>query len=210
MIQCENGHILCSACSEEITECPSCSEVHRIRNLAMEQIIDTLQVQCKHPGCDKMMKYTERKQHEGELCDYYPIRCPCPLPYQCKHTGPKVTIPLHIMEKHELDMEILKCPGSSTSVTFKMKPSSGFRTVKMLMCDRAWLLLHCFSKDKENHLYCTACGVSKEVAYKLIVEVPDLNIKVGKEVACVQHADCSIHPTAGSCLPHYSSQGSGV
>jgi hypothetical protein len=58
--------------------CPYCSEeLGKIRNLALEKLIESLQVNCKFCkyGCDNVVKFTEKHSHETH-CKYAPIKCP--------------------------------------------------------------------------------------------------------------------------------------
>ena len=179
MIQCKTGHSACSACCEKTgnaTGCPLCSQPYNdhIRNIVVEQIIGSLQVECKNPGCNTMVKYTDRKEHEDELCEHGPIKCPVRLPQQCQHVCPNVAIPSHLAEKH--NVEIVECPGSSTSASFKMKPSSYH--LKMMKTEKASLLITCFTDGEARpNFYCTAIGASKgkKVVYKLTAEPVLLN-----------------------------------
>lgn len=56
--QCCNGHIICSTCAEQIHKCVECRvpllKSSKIRNIALEKIINNLCVDClnKNEGCE--------------------------------------------------------------------------------------------------------------------------------------------------------------
>lgn len=81
ILQCQNGHLVCSSCRQKITNCPTCrvSISYNIRNLQMEKLAPTLLFSCKYSsaGCTKSLPYNNKPEHE-ELCEFKPYVCPCP------------------------------------------------------------------------------------------------------------------------------------
>ncbi|XP_050233209.1 E3 ubiquitin-protein ligase SINA-like 10 [Mercurialis annua] len=56
IIQCENGHATCNACSEKTQKCHSCTlPIGRMRNRILEDVAESLRVCCsfKNYGCPK-------------------------------------------------------------------------------------------------------------------------------------------------------------
>jgi hypothetical protein len=52
--QCENGHIICKACHQRLTVCPSCRKpLGNIRCMYAEQMLEKVSVPCPfaHHGC---------------------------------------------------------------------------------------------------------------------------------------------------------------
>lgn len=77
IFQCTNGHSVCSRCSEMNTYCTECSVnlSSKIRNITLERMLESIQVQCKYPNCKRLISLAQRKQHE-ESCEYNPnINC---------------------------------------------------------------------------------------------------------------------------------------
>jgi len=173
--QCRNGHSACSACCKKLIKgCPSCSQpVGVIRNVAIEKVIESLQVDCKHAphGCNTKLKYNERdeiEEHENKHCEYRPMLCPVKTPKQCVHIGPGVTIPSHLVDVHGI--QILECLGSGGTTNFTMKAASPMTMVKT---DKAWLVVNCW-RGRYNfgsHIFCSVFGSSKvKVLHRLSLE----------------------------------------
>lgn len=78
VLQCHNGHTLCTTCCNALDllmKCPSCSlSIVRDRNIAVEKILEAVQVRCEHfdSGCNAILKYIEQQEHEERLCEYRP------------------------------------------------------------------------------------------------------------------------------------------
>ena len=100
--QCRNGHNACSECCATISQgCPSCSEsTVDIPCLAMESVLKSLQVSCKHAprGCSKRLKHFQIKVHEAKLCKYADGYL-CPVS-DCGHETPMVKMLDHITKIH--------------------------------------------------------------------------------------------------------------
>ncbi|KAG0564419.1 hypothetical protein KC19_8G108600 [Ceratodon purpureus] len=173
--QCENGHIACGPCCEKLTKgCPSCSQpTGRIRCLAVEKIIESLQVACKHAhhGCKEMLRYNkkdERDEHEQEECKYKPVPCYIPC---CMHEGPKFTLPDHLAKDHKVGkMQLDPVTGS---VNFIMSGSNYFMMVAFDdedSIDGGLLLVHRESKSfLGDAFYCTTISGPSKV-YNLRVK----------------------------------------
>lgn len=81
IIQCQNGHLVCSSCRQKLTSCPTCRVpiATNIRNLPMEKLATTMMFPCKYSssGCLASFLYTDKLDHE-DSCEYKPYSCPCP------------------------------------------------------------------------------------------------------------------------------------
>jgi len=81
IIQCQNGHLVCSSCRQKITCCPTCRVPisNNIRNLQMEKLAPTLLFPCKYSsaGCTQNLLYSDKPEHE-DSCEFKPYSCPCP------------------------------------------------------------------------------------------------------------------------------------
>lgn len=115
--QCQNGHLACSACCKQLTKgCPSCSEpIGVIRNLAIEKIIESLQVSCEHVahGCNEMLKLNTRQLHESR-CKYIPLKCPITT---CTYHGPRCMYPAHFSQNHNAKTVHMKEWGEADTFT---------------------------------------------------------------------------------------------
>ena len=147
---------MCSACCQKITNgCPSCSEpIGRIRNIAIEKVIESLQVECKHVnyGCNVMVKYTQREKHENNLCEYRPIPCPLTRLYPaCTYTGPKAKIPKHLTEEHRTPIrectEDLSWSRGSLKIRWNISSSNGAHV--MFTAEGVWFLV-CWQKSSRG------------------------------------------------------------
>lgn len=101
--QCANGHVVCSKCCRKLHNvCPSCSRpTGTIRNLALENLIESLRIKCKYweHGCDRLLKFTEQKVHERQ-CIFVPIRCPIDM---CQFKGPQIVYLEHFQCEHDME-----------------------------------------------------------------------------------------------------------
>ncbi|KAG0619562.1 hypothetical protein M758_4G148100 [Ceratodon purpureus] len=187
VFQCENGHTACAACCKKIVKgCPSCSQpIGRIRCIAIEKVIESLQRECKHArhGCKTMLKNNERDEHEI-LCEYLPMECPLQVKYgwavdPCEaYEGFKYTFPMHLEEKHFV--RIVECPESARSASCIVDTdldcygrASNFSSFVMLKAKEAWLLLFWRISRHPNKgikFYCYSFEALKQVEYKLTVK----------------------------------------
>lgn len=204
IFQCENGHPACSVCCEKISRCPSCSQpTGRIRNRAFEEVIESLQVECKHAGhgCNTMVKYTEKANHEKDLCEYRPVLCPVirlMLDFSggdCTYIGPQASISGHLADAH--GVRIVECSGSMMSTTFIMKDSED--EIVMIKAKEAWLLVGWLENFQGDAFHCDSVLTSKEVAYKLTVKPIKLNRKSNKvySMEAVAHGEIGAASTWG-------------
>ncbi|XP_022257051.1 E3 ubiquitin-protein ligase Siah1-like isoform X1 [Limulus polyphemus] len=72
ILQCQNGHLVCSTCRQKITCCPTCrAPIGNIRNLAMEKVASTVMFPCKYSasGCNAQLLHTDKQDHE-EICEF--------------------------------------------------------------------------------------------------------------------------------------------
>ncbi|KAG0619560.1 hypothetical protein M758_4G147900 [Ceratodon purpureus] len=191
VFQCPNGLTVCAACCKKIKGCPSCSTPieQYIRCRAIESVIDTLRVECKHArhGCKTMVKYSKKDEHDS-WCGYQQMECPLQVKYGwmagCEaYKGSKSTIPRHLEEEH--NVQIVECPKSARSASFEVTISGNF---VMLKAKEAWLLLFwrmISDPDKGLKFYCYSFEALKQVEYKLTVKPVSLNGK-SKKVYSIQ------------------------
>ncbi|CAI9180798.1 unnamed protein product [Rangifer tarandus platyrhynchus] len=102
ILQCHNGHLVCSDCWSKLTHCPTCRDLLTpIRNLAMEKVAVSVLFPCKYAtfGCEITMPPTEKADHEKH-CEFRPCCCPCPGT-SCGWQGSVNAVVPHLMQKHE-------------------------------------------------------------------------------------------------------------
>ncbi|UYV78326.1 SIAH2, partial [Cordylochernes scorpioides] len=107
ILQCRNGHLVCSTCRPKVQNCPTCRspmgavDAGNIRNLAMEKVASTVLFPCKYSisGCPAEFLHTEKTEHE-ELCEFRPYLCPCPGA-SCKWMGNLEEVMAHLMQSHK-------------------------------------------------------------------------------------------------------------
>ncbi|KAG0583383.1 hypothetical protein KC19_3G132100 [Ceratodon purpureus] len=164
--QCENGHTACSGCYQMITKgCPSCSKpIGRIRNIAIEKVIESLQVECKHAchGCNTMLKYTERAKHEDKLCEYRPIPCPVARysTRHCSYAGPKASIPVHLAVEH--NMRTVESSGTKSASPW-LPGVSGV----LFKINEVWLMVSRLKHFEGDVFRCDSVGASEDVKCRL-------------------------------------------
>ncbi|KAL1442916.1 hypothetical protein MTO96_030559 [Rhipicephalus appendiculatus] len=101
ILQCKNGHHLCTTCRKRVSRCPLCREsVGRYRNLALDSLAEKMLFQCKYRlnGCTAALRMVAKQRHEM-TCEYGPSRCV--LGWEtCKWTGPLEHLVDHILHSH--------------------------------------------------------------------------------------------------------------
>ena len=94
IMQCQNGHLVCSSCRTKLSSCPTCRVpiANNIRNLFMEKLASTMMFPCKYSssGCPASLTHTDKIEHE-ESCEFKPYSCPCPGKW--KLTAFSLTLP---------------------------------------------------------------------------------------------------------------------
>lgn len=75
--QCRNGHQICSLCVSQCDNCPSCRLPYdnpKIRNRAMENILDTMEFNCprKNQGCLLKLRRGQLERHSAAECKFRP------------------------------------------------------------------------------------------------------------------------------------------
>ncbi|KAL3843274.1 hypothetical protein ACJMK2_021216 [Sinanodonta woodiana] len=102
IMQCQSGHIVCQACRQKLSMCPTCrGPLGNIRNLAMEKVAATVMFPCKYAsnGCNTTHLHTDKLDHE-ETCEFRPYCCPCPGA-SCKWQGSLEQVMPHLMSTHK-------------------------------------------------------------------------------------------------------------
>ncbi|KAH8034641.1 hypothetical protein HPB51_000102 [Rhipicephalus microplus] len=102
ILQCQNGHLVCSPCRQKLTCCPTCrGPIGNIRNLAMEKVANTVFFPCKYSltGCPALLSHSDKPEHE-EACEFRPYLCPCPGA-SCKWQGSLDQVMAHLVHSHK-------------------------------------------------------------------------------------------------------------
>lgn len=102
--QCQNGHLVCQACSNKITLCHTCRvpiTKPSIRNLQLDRLANTFLFPCKYNfnGCQWKSHWLKKHEHE-DSCDFISYSCPCPGT-SCKWTGLLSQVMPHLSEHHK-------------------------------------------------------------------------------------------------------------
>ncbi|GAA0173051.1 ubiquitin-protein ligase [Lithospermum erythrorhizon] len=106
ILQCPNGHTVCSKCKSKVRFCPICRhELGNIRCLALEKVAESLELPCVYQilGCQEIFPYHNRLRHE-QNCKFHPFTCPyagadCPVTGQIKY------LVEHLKNDHNVDMQ---------------------------------------------------------------------------------------------------------
>jgi E3 ubiquitin-protein ligase SIAH1 len=102
ILQCYEGHLICSNCLPKATRCAICREpLRKIRNLAMEQFASIVMFPCKYStsGCAVSLLHTERREHE-ESCEFWPYSSLCQGACR-KWQGSSEEVVPHLTMSHE-------------------------------------------------------------------------------------------------------------
>lgn len=101
IVQCRNGHLVCSSCRANVDTCPVCREqLDDIRNLALEKIAEKVKFPCKFKssGCTLMLSAADKLMHQG-VCLFRFFRCPHPSG-QCQWQGCADEVRGHLLSAH--------------------------------------------------------------------------------------------------------------
>nr|XP_019608120.1 PREDICTED: LOW QUALITY PROTEIN: E3 ubiquitin-protein ligase SIAH1-like [Rhinolophus sinicus] len=116
ILQCQNGHLVCSNCRPKLPRCSMCKGLlGSILILVMEKVANSVLFSCKYasPGCEITLPYIEKADHE-ELCEFRPYSCPCPGA-PCKWQGSLDVVRPHLMHEHK---SIPRYRGRTTYIVF--------------------------------------------------------------------------------------------
>jgi hypothetical protein len=153
--ECSNGHIICGACAEQITDekCPTCRVFFwaRLRNDIAEKFIDMfdIEVDCVHTarGCTHMDNKAMIKEHEDN-CVLRPVQCQSD---NCDKILNLDQMLDHAVQKHKSWYKDLETIGCVTCNGHLVKEESFKDTVCLNDANIVNL------KDLEDLLECTAC-----------------------------------------------------
>lgn len=128
------------------------------RNIAVEKILESVQVGCKRAdqGCQEVLKYTMKRNHEELLCEHRPYHCPVP---GCVHSCPKSMLSLHMEKVHQAEtFDVLK-QKSVKVLTHKPHVSLHYgEKLVGLVHHEFWPyvghIFFCTSFEASNMLYC--------------------------------------------------------
>ena len=150
----KNGNLICPNCKAQ----KGWRKPHRI----LTNILYELEIECKYPGCKKMLKYGVLYSHERR-CTHMCMRCPNA---GCTMYGKKEEIHEHLGDCNyslvQCKYEIYGCKLQGTRV--KIKEHLGVCEYKPVPCDYCEMLfqVHNLGKHKENcperPLSCLQCG----------------------------------------------------
>lgn len=101
--QCENGHILCASCHQQLTDCPSCRvKLGRTRSLPTEQLVDLCSRPCEYEehGCKFKVHDLNSEAHKF-VCNYKPTSC---MEADCDAIIPINGFANHMRVAHEVQM----------------------------------------------------------------------------------------------------------
>jgi E3 ubiquitin-protein ligase SIAH1 len=104
ILQCKNGHNICSVCKLKLRNCPTCrAEFIEARSLALEKLSQILRFPCANSkiGCTEKLPIHNIMKHNIS-CPYRIHKCLLGLPGSCSWEGRRTDILQHAKEKHEV------------------------------------------------------------------------------------------------------------
>nr|CAD7451848.1 unnamed protein product [Timema tahoe] len=102
IVQCKNGHLVCSNCRPKTKRCPTCrGPLGKIRNLSMENLSCFISFPCKFVvrGC-KALLFQRKMAAHVKACEFQPYSCPCPGA-PCKWQGYLEDVLPHLKTSHK-------------------------------------------------------------------------------------------------------------
>lgn len=154
-----NGHVACRSCRGKVNHiCPYCfGELGKIRNLALERLLESLQVNCKYGehGCDLVLKFTEKHSHENQ-CKFAPLKCKVG---KCQITGTELDFLHHFEVEHGMKpMDFTY----NVSYDFELENFNG-RPISHVLHGLGRLFILHTRRSQWGHLYCiTRFGTNLE------------------------------------------------
>jgi E3 ubiquitin-protein ligase SIAH1 len=104
ILQCQNGHNVCSVCKLKLRNCPTCrAEFIETRSLALEKLSQTIRFTCVNSkrGCIEKLPIQNIMKHQIS-CPYRIHKCLLGHPDSCSWEGLRTDILQHAKEKHEV------------------------------------------------------------------------------------------------------------
>ena len=93
VLECMKGHSLCNTCFQKLPyppKCPTCRSVYSSepgRNLALEELLGSIYLECSHQGCQSTPSLADKRVHERYCMHNRLIDCPVLLLRQVQHTS---------------------------------------------------------------------------------------------------------------------------
>ena len=122
--QCENGHMICKACHNRLTICPSCRKpLGKIRCMYAERMLEKVSAPCPfaHHGCKVRAVLSAKDQHAAN-CKFRVVQCPAS---GCGSRIPLCTTMAHILKDHQRTLtEIQLADDAQTDLTVNIFSSA--------------------------------------------------------------------------------------
>ena len=108
--QCENGHIICNACHQNMAECPQCRlPLGKNRNLLADSILEASTIPCplaKH-GCAARLQL-ERVDEHKQICSFREFSCPL---RNCDEKLTMSSVKRHLIKDHANSFNVVMSSG---------------------------------------------------------------------------------------------------
>lgn len=130
ILQCREGHLVCSGCRARLDLCPKCRQPFvDIRARALEQVAEVVPYPCYNNGCGALLPLSERQAHEV-VCPYR--QYPCTVE-PCSWLGKRSSLPQHMMQHHPANLVSVSNHEVSLTLTQHVNEEKTF-------------LMHCFDE----------------------------------------------------------------
>ena len=209
--QCDNQHLLCSACHKYQIHCPVCRvRLKGARNLCMEKVSEFVLYPCKNEGsgCKVQLHSYEKTAHEWSCHEDRQYHCFGTVTdvddSRCDWTGSREDIDGHIRETHRLLIY------NSVDGTFNLSASASVDYKYLLFDDKLFcVVIHtdplrtsCVEKVLTSffHIFSVTCGEEYSYAYNVKIEGQDDTYEgfVGRMIT--SHADVKDMASRNECL----------
>jgi len=209
--QCDNQHLLCSACQKNQSHCPVCRvKLKGARNLCMEKVSQHVLYPCKNEaiGCNVQLQLYEKRAHEWTCHGDRQYKCLETITAEgdsdCDWTGLREDIDDHIREAHRLLIY------NSVDGTFNLRASAMVDYKYILFDDRLFcVLIHTDPLRTSSlqkvftsffHIFSITCEGENGYAYNVKIEGHDDKFEgfVGRMIT--SHTDVKDMASKNECL----------
>lgn len=107
---CQNGHSVCSLCAQSCKFCPICRNSLNLssHNIALEKILENINVTCKFEGCNEQISLYKLSEHYN-ICKFNNyFKC-----IECQNS--EIDIVTHLIKNHEYKEILMDTNGGKRS-----------------------------------------------------------------------------------------------
>ncbi|XP_046673985.1 E3 ubiquitin-protein ligase Siah2-like [Homalodisca vitripennis] len=181
MVQCVNGHLICSDCRGELETCPTCRDTFSNDKPSgiITQIVEALPPRCHHKNCGR---YINRNDDDHQVyCGFRLTQCKF---VDCEWNGCSQDILQHVIDEHnemlfEKESDVVTLNDfnvdENISVVYAWYIHSQFFWHEIVNNAEKKQLIHSFVsvpiKKPKNKFYVKAVSTSKDMKFKVKIKL---------------------------------------